>query len=71
MLQTDTLKADLKQAWKDARNSNAGEDTALDAFVNTLCDKLEVWVKTLHVVYLDGLTSSGGIVTGEINHTVE
>ncbi len=70
-LQTEQLKEDLKAGFQLARNSEDGEDAALEAFCVHMASAFEKYVKTAKVVYTTGLVAAGNQVTGTLTHTIE
>jgi hypothetical protein len=70
-LNTAQLKEDLKVVYTATYESAGSRDAALEAFLDALCDKLEVYVKTATVNYIEGLTAGPYPVTGVINGGLE
>ena len=73
MLNQNQLKQDLKDAYIEARNSNADEEAALDVFTGRLAEVFIKHIKTLEIEYNNGLIANfyTGLVTGTINHNVK
>jgi len=71
-LQTDTLKEDLKNLYRQtAGNQEQDEEAALDAFCNSMAGLFEKYVKTAAVVYSTGLVAGPNPVTGTFTHSIE
>lgn len=71
MLNQEQFKEDLKAAYVEARDSNAGEDKALDQFVERMAEIIIKHIKTLEIEYLTGLYAPNGAVSGKINHNIK
>lgn len=71
MLNQEQFEKDIRAAFVAARNSNADEEKSLDEFVRLLTGTLIKHIKTLEIVYTNGLNAPNGLVTGTINHSVK
>lgn len=71
MLNTPALKNSLTALYNQTLdNGTLSPEEAKDAFINSLANAIEVYVKTATVNYSGGLTSTNGPVTGVFNHTI-
>jgi len=69
-LNTAQLKVDLKEVYTATYQQTGSRDEALDAFIDAFADKLEAYIKTAQVVYIDGLTAGSYPVVGTFNGEV-
>jgi hypothetical protein len=65
------LKTDLGNLYDETLADQGSAANSKTVFINQLAAIIDGYVKSIKVVYTDGLIAPNGAVTGEINHTIE
>lgn len=71
MLNQEQIENDVIAMHTEMKNFTGDDEAALKAFAKRWASILVKHLKTIEIVYTDGLVASNGVVTGIINHTVK
>ncbi|MCW3467643.1 hypothetical protein [Chitinophaga nivalis] len=66
-LDKNSLKQQIKNAFKDMKAADVDEEQGLDIFCTKLAEAVDTYVKTATINYTTGLLAPNGAVTGVFN----